>query len=68
MPLQSWNLLSQNQVWVSAPSLTGGSSALLPGQENAVVPGEGAPSRWGLCRVPTARLGAASEGSGQSLE
>lgn len=43
--LQSWNL-SQHQVWVSAPSLSGDSLALafLPGQEDVVVQGEGTPT------------------------
>lgn len=70
MPPQSWNLLSQHQVWVSASSLSGDSLALafLPGQEDVAVPGEGTPTWWGVCRVPSARLGVASEGFGHSLE
>lgn len=39
MPLQSWNLLSQHQVWVSASSLSGDSLAL------AFLPGQGGPSQ-----------------------
>lgn len=53
------------------PHPSGGGSlalALLPGQEDAVVPGKGT-ATWGeLCRVPPARLGVASEGSEHSLE
>lgn len=33
-----------------------------------MVPGEWTPTWWGLCRVPPARLGVASEGFGHSLE
>lgn len=62
MPLQRRNLLSQNQVWVSAPSLSGGSLALLPDQENAVVPGEGRPTWWGALQGPHSQAGSCVRG------
>lgn len=61
---QSWNLLSQHQVWLSAPSLIEGSLALafLPGLEDAVVPGEWTPTWWGALQGPTSQAGSGIRG------